>query len=83
VQRWLVAHPRFVLHFTSTSASWLNLVERLFGLLIHQAIRRDSFDSIAHPGAGDLALPGILEAKRSALRLDQERARDQTQHPKR
>ena len=33
VKRWLTAHPRFVLHFTPTSASWLNLVERLFAEL--------------------------------------------------
>ncbi len=31
IQRWLAAHPRFVLHFTPTSSSWLNLVERWFG----------------------------------------------------
>ena len=31
VRQWLVAHPRFHLHFTPTSASWLNLVERWFG----------------------------------------------------
>ena len=33
IQRWLAAHPRFVLHFTPTSASWLNLVERWFAEL--------------------------------------------------
>jgi len=33
VKRWLLAHPRFVLHFTPTSSSWLNLVERWFGEL--------------------------------------------------
>jgi transposase len=46
VQRWLVAHPRFHLHFTPTSASWLNLVERWFALITNQAIRRGSFDSV-------------------------------------
>jgi hypothetical protein len=30
VQEWLVKHPRFVMHFTPTSASWLNMVERFF-----------------------------------------------------
>jgi len=43
---WLAAHPRFHLHFTPTSASWLNLVERWFGLITSQAIRRGSFDSV-------------------------------------
>src|SRR5712671_6319516 len=47
VKEWLVAYPRFHLHFTPTSASWLNLVERWFGLITAQAIRRGSFDSVA------------------------------------
>jgi hypothetical protein len=42
----LATHPRFQLHFTPTSASWLNLVERWFGLITAQAIRRGSFDSV-------------------------------------
>ena len=46
VKHWLAAHPRFHLHFTPTSASWLNLVERWFGLITAQAIRRGSFDSV-------------------------------------
>ena len=33
IKRWLVSHPRFVLHFTPTSSSWLNLVERWFAEL--------------------------------------------------
>jgi putative transposase len=37
----------FNLHFTPTSASWLNLVERRFGLISEQAIRRGSFGSVA------------------------------------
>ena len=44
VKQWLAAHPRFHLHFTPTSASWLNLVERWFALIISQAIRRGSFN---------------------------------------
>ena len=46
VKQWLAAHPRFHLHFTPTSASWLNLVERWFALITSQAIRRGSFDSV-------------------------------------
>lgn len=46
VVRWLAAHPRIHLHFTPTGASWLNLVERWFGLITEQAIRRGSFDSV-------------------------------------
>jgi transposase len=37
---WLAAHPRFHVHFTSTSSSWLNQVERWFGLLTDKQIRR-------------------------------------------
>lgn len=42
VHRWLLRHPRFHLHFTPTHASWLNLVERFFGLLTEHALRRGS-----------------------------------------
>jgi hypothetical protein len=41
-----LAHPRIHLHFTPTSASWLNLVERWFATITSQAIRRGSFDSV-------------------------------------
>ncbi|MDX3381446.1 IS630 family transposase [Streptomyces niveiscabiei] len=40
IQRWLTAHPRFHVHFTPTSSSWLNQVERWFGLLTDKQIRR-------------------------------------------
>jgi transposase len=40
VQAWLTKHPRFTLHFTPTSASWINLVERLFAEITRQQIRR-------------------------------------------
>jgi transposase len=40
IHRWLLKQPRFHLHFTPTSASWINLVERWFGKLTEQQIRR-------------------------------------------
>src|SRR5262245_16757709 len=40
IHRWLTKHPRFHLHFTPTSASWLNLVERWFSLLTERQIKR-------------------------------------------
>ena len=40
IQRWLSAHPRFHVHFTPTSSSWLNQVERWFALLTDKQIRR-------------------------------------------
>lgn len=46
VKRWLLRHPRFVLHFTPTYASWLNLVERFFALLTEEALKRGSHTSI-------------------------------------
>jgi transposase len=46
VKTWLEKHPRFVLHFTPTSSSWLNLVERFFGKLTDKAIRRGIFQSV-------------------------------------
>jgi transposase len=45
IQRWLLKRPRFQLHFTPTSASWLNLVERWFALLTEQQLRRGVFRS--------------------------------------
>jgi transposase len=46
VRRWLARHPRFHIHFTPTYASWLNLVERFFGLLTEEALKRGSHTSI-------------------------------------
>jgi transposase len=46
VNSWLARHRRFHLHFTPTSSSWLNLVERWFAKLTEQRIRRGSFFSV-------------------------------------
>jgi len=46
VKNWLARHRRFHLHFIPTSSSWLNLVERWFGKLTEQCIRRGSFFSV-------------------------------------
>ncbi len=46
VRDWLAKRPRFVLHFTPTSASWLNLVERWFRELTDKRIRRGVFHSV-------------------------------------
>jgi hypothetical protein len=43
---WLAKHPRFHLHFTPTSSSWLNLVERWFRNLTDKALRRGVFGSV-------------------------------------
>lgn len=47
VRRWLQRHPRFHMHYTPTSASWLNMVERLFRDLTQQRLRRGVFHSVA------------------------------------
>src|SRR5215218_4904301 len=47
IQRWLLAHPRFQLHFTPTYSSWLNLVERWFAELTTKWLRRGSHRSVA------------------------------------
>ena len=52
VKAWLAKHPRFHLHFTPTSSSWLNLVERWFRELTDKALRRGAFHSV----------PNLIEA---------------------
>jgi len=46
IQRWLVRHPRFTLHFTPTYSSWLNLVERWFAALTTKWIKRGAHRSV-------------------------------------
>jgi transposase len=46
VQRWLSRNPRIHIHFTPTSASWLNLIERFFRDLTDKRIRRDTFPNV-------------------------------------
>lgn len=59
IKSWLSKRPRFHLHFTPTHASWLNMVERFFGLLTEHALRRGS-----HSSAGQLrrAIHDYLDA---------------------
>ena len=46
VQKWLAKHPRFNMHFTPTSASWLNMVERFFRDITAKRLRRGVFTSV-------------------------------------
>jgi transposase len=46
VQRWLAKHPRFHVHFTPTSSSWLNMVERFFRDLTEKRLRRGAFRDV-------------------------------------
>jgi len=47
MKSWLKRHPRFHLHFTPTSSSWLNLVERWFREITDKRIRRSSFQNVS------------------------------------
>jgi len=60
VRRWYARHPRYHIHFTPTSGSWLNLVERLFAEVTERCVRRGS-----HPSAPQLekALPAWLQQR--------------------
>jgi transposase len=46
IRNWLIRHPRFHLHFTPTSSSWLNLVERWFAELTNRKLRRSAHRSV-------------------------------------
>ena len=46
VKQWFAKHPRYHLHFTPTSASWLNMVERFFAEISEKRIRRGAFDCV-------------------------------------
>ena len=46
MQAWLAKHPRFHMHFTPTSVSWLNMVERFFRDLSTQRLERSVFRSV-------------------------------------
>ncbi|MCA1699084.1 MAG: IS630 family transposase [Actinobacteria bacterium] len=46
IKKWLTTHPRFVVHLTPTSSSWLNLVERWFGELTNKKLRRGTHRSV-------------------------------------
>jgi len=47
VKEWLADHPRWIFHFTPTSASWLNAVEGFFSIITRRRIRRGVFKSVA------------------------------------
>lgn len=65
VQRWLARHSRFHLHFTPTSSSWLNLVERWFGEITRKRIRRGAFTSVQD----------LIEAIQSYIKTNNENPR--------
>lgn len=68
VHRFMLRHPRFQLHFTPTYSSWLNLVERFFGLLTEKALKRGSFTSIPKLRAAILDYVASHNAKNQPFR---------------
>ena len=62
VKLWLEKHPRFKLHFTPTSSSWLNLIERWFGEITRKRIRRGIFRSV----------PELIDAIEEYIRFNNE-----------
>jgi transposase len=68
VHRWLLRHPRVRFHFTPTYASWLNLVERFFGLLTEKALKRGSHTSIPQLREAILAYVHAHNGKRKPFR---------------
>jgi len=76
IAAWLAAHPRFHMHFTPTYSSWLNQVERWFGLLTDKQLRRGTHRSIQ---ALEKDIRGWLDhwnTNPKAVHLDQDRRRD-------
>ena len=58
VKRWFLRHPEYHLHYTPTSASWLNPVERFFASITEQRIRRGVFTSVpAREHFPEVAIP--------------------------
>ena len=62
IRRWLARHPRYHVHYTPTSASWLNLVERLFAEVTERCVRRGSHTSVQ---ALEKAMLAYLERRNS------------------
>ena len=81
IQRWLAKRPRYHLHFTPTSASWLNLVEGWFALLTAPPAPARHLPQHPRPGAGDPRLHRRHQPGPEALRLDQVRRRHPRQRP--
>ena len=73
IKTWLLRHPRVHLHFTPTSASWLNLVERWFAELTNRKLRRSAHRSVAGARGRPQRLDRCLEPGSQAIRVDQDR----------
>ena len=75
VQAWLAKHPRFNMHFTPTSASWLNMVERFFRDITTERLRRGVFTSVPELEAAIKEYVAHHNTNPKPFHLDQKRAR--------
>ena len=73
IRNWFAKRLRFHIHFTPTSASWLNLVERWFGLLTEKQLRRGVHQSSAELEAAIYRYLDVTNEDPQALRMDQDR----------
>ena len=71
VMEWIENHPRFVFHFTPTSASWLNAVEGLFATLTKKRLKRGVFRSLQELKDAIHRFLDDINAKPKTLYLDQ------------
>jgi len=71
VKNWLLRHPRFHLHFTPTSSSWLNLVERWFAELTTRKLRRSAHRSVTELEADVRRWDQRMERRPQAVRVDE------------
>ena len=80
VKRWFLRHPEYHLHFTPTSGSWLNQVERFFAEITEKRIRRGVVPQRAGVGGGDPGVPGASQRVPEAVRVDRRRRPDPRPH---
>ena len=91
VKQWLKRHPRFHFHFTPTSSSWLNMVERWFGEITRKRIRRGVFrsvkelltainDYLANNNADPKPFTWTKDADTILAKIDRCKASDRTVH---
>ena len=80
VRRWLAQHPRFVLHFTPTSSSWINLVERWASELTTKLLRRGAHRFRSSAQQRDPPMDRQLERKPPAVCVDQDSRPDPRLH---
>ena len=76
IHQWLLRHPRFHLHFTPTSSSWLNLVERWFAELTTRKLPQVSTPQRHRTGSRHPQVDKRVEQGPQAIRVDQDRRRD-------